>query len=204
MVGIDISEGMVERVVGEIHRRGLLGASAVRMDAESIDFPEGSFDFVLCGMGLFFFPGLDNALDGFLRVLRPNGHLAASTFRSVKDGKRERWQELRDAYRDHLRPANTLRKPTMSSDEEVRQTLLRSGFVDIEVVEKDPVFYYKDEEDWWQEQWATFRQDFLERLDANMIDHYRQRAFELLRQDKTERGIPWTWHLLYSKARKPS
>ena len=48
------------------------------MDAETLDFPESSFDAVLCRWGLMFLPDLAGALGRVHRVLSPGGSFAAS------------------------------------------------------------------------------------------------------------------------------
>src|SRR6476661_573536 len=53
--GIDLAEGMVQATNAEAERRGI--AARVRlMDAENLDFPDASFDRVLCGFGVMFWP----------------------------------------------------------------------------------------------------------------------------------------------------
>src|SRR5687768_13477137 len=80
VVGVDISAPMAEQTETEIGRRGLLNVHARQMDAEHLEFPDASFDCVLCGFALGFFPRLEQALDEFVRVLKPGGRLATSTW----------------------------------------------------------------------------------------------------------------------------
>ena len=47
-------------------------------DAHALPFPDGSFDAVLCQLGLMFFDDPARALREFLRVLRPGGFAAVS------------------------------------------------------------------------------------------------------------------------------
>ncbi len=58
VIGIDLAEGMARETQMEIQRRGLRQAEARQMDAEHLTFPNSSFDFVLCGFSLQFFPHL--------------------------------------------------------------------------------------------------------------------------------------------------
>ena len=79
-VGVDLAESMVRAANEEAERRGL-GTPVRVMDAEQLDFPDASFDRVLCGFGVMFFPHLDQALGEFRRVLKPGGRLGVSTWR---------------------------------------------------------------------------------------------------------------------------
>ena len=203
VIGIDISEGMIGQARSEVSLRGLANTKVLKMDAECLDFPDSSFDFVLCGLCLFFFPNLDQALTGFLRVLRPGGRLAASTFRAVEDARTKRWDELGDASKDSLKPVPTARTRKLGSEVEIRQVLSRAGFSEIKVMPQEETFHFNSEDEWWQTAWSHGNRGFLERMEANVIARYKKQATELIREEKTEQGIPDTWYLLYSDAQKP-
>jgi SAM-dependent methyltransferase len=47
-------------------------------DGQALSFPDGSFDAVLCSLGLMFFPAPAQGLAEFRRVLRPGGRVAVS------------------------------------------------------------------------------------------------------------------------------
>jgi ubiquinone/menaquinone biosynthesis C-methylase UbiE len=98
VIGIDLSGGMVRETSAAIHRLGLTHAKALRMDAEQLEFPDASFDFVLCGFSLQFFPHLDRALSEFRRVLRPAGRVVATTW-GPEDPSWSWYEDLRKAYR---------------------------------------------------------------------------------------------------------
>ena len=200
---IDISDGMVKETGNKVSRNGLANATVLKMDAERIEFPDSTFDFVLCGLSLFFFPNLDQALAGFLRVLKSGGRFAASTFEEVEDERRKRFQELKESYEDYLRPVPSAETKNLDSEEEMRQVLSQAGFVEIEVVSDKETFYYRDEEEWWETAWSHGYRAFLERMDADVLARYRKQVLELILEEKTNQGIPVTWHLLYSKGKKP-
>jgi ubiquinone/menaquinone biosynthesis C-methylase UbiE len=72
----DISPGMVTTLGRNARRLGLDGAvKAARADAESLPFPDASFDLVLGHAVLHHLPDLDRAFAEFHRVLRPGGRI---------------------------------------------------------------------------------------------------------------------------------
>jgi ubiquinone/menaquinone biosynthesis C-methylase UbiE len=85
VVATDISEAMVERVAAEAGRRGLGHVRAARMDAETLDLPEASFDVALCALGLMYVPDPGRALAEARRVLRPGGRLVAAVWGARKN-----------------------------------------------------------------------------------------------------------------------
>jgi ubiquinone/menaquinone biosynthesis C-methylase UbiE len=200
---LDFSTGMVKETGSEVSRDGLANATVLKMDAERIGFPDSTFDFVLCGLSLFFFPNLDQALAGFLRVLQSGGQFAASTLEKVEDERSKRFQELAESYKDYLRPVPSAEIKNLDSEEEMRQVLSQAGFMEIEVVSGEETLYYRDEEEWWETAWSHGYRAFLERMDADILARYRKQALELILEEKTDQGIPVTWHPLYSKGKKP-
>ena len=77
--GLVVMSDLAERalVLGKAKAPALL---AVAADAENLPYVEGSFDRVLCGLGLMFFPDEKLALAEIKRVLRPQGRLVASVW----------------------------------------------------------------------------------------------------------------------------
>jgi ubiquinone/menaquinone biosynthesis C-methylase UbiE len=76
VIAADLSEAMVEQA-----KRRLGSAENVSFAVEngqSLSFVDGSFDALICSLGLMFFPHPSRGLSEFLRVLRPGGRAAAS------------------------------------------------------------------------------------------------------------------------------
>jgi ubiquinone/menaquinone biosynthesis C-methylase UbiE len=80
VLGIDISGQMVAAAEQSARRRGLANVGFSRMDAESLDIPDGSFDVALCALGLMYAPHPEQALREMRRVLRPGGRLVAAVW----------------------------------------------------------------------------------------------------------------------------
>jgi SAM-dependent methyltransferase len=70
----DISPGMVSVLASNAERLGL-DVRAARADAESLPFPDGSFDLVLGHAVLHHLPNLSRAFSEFHRVLAPGGRI---------------------------------------------------------------------------------------------------------------------------------
>jgi ubiquinone/menaquinone biosynthesis C-methylase UbiE len=76
VVGIDHSAGMLERARAKASSDGLSSiASFQQMDAESLQFPNQSFDVVFSLFALLHFPTPLLALQEMYRVLRPGGRI---------------------------------------------------------------------------------------------------------------------------------
>jgi len=91
VVATDISQKMVDFTAQEAKRRGLSHVECMRMGAETLAFPDGSFDAVLCALGLMYVPDVAAALGEMGRVLTPGGRAVAAVW-----GARSRcgWAEI--------------------------------------------------------------------------------------------------------------
>ena len=67
---------MVDAARAEAQRRGLTNMQFRQCGADSLPFPDNSFDAVVSRLGVMFFPDPVAAMREMLRVLRPNGRLA--------------------------------------------------------------------------------------------------------------------------------
>ena len=85
VTGVDFAEEMVKISSSNIVRRDVLNADVRKMDAENLEFPDASFDCVLCGFGLGYITNIHRALQEIQRVLRPGCTLALSTWGEEKE-----------------------------------------------------------------------------------------------------------------------
>jgi ubiquinone/menaquinone biosynthesis C-methylase UbiE len=76
VLGIDISDGMLVEARRKAAAAGLHTVEFVSADAEQIDLPAGSFDFVFCASGLVMMRDIPRALRRWCRWLRPGGYIA--------------------------------------------------------------------------------------------------------------------------------
>jgi ubiquinone/menaquinone biosynthesis C-methylase UbiE len=72
----DMSPAMVERARARLGKA--TNASVSVEDGQALSFADGSFDAVVCSLGLMFFPDPARGLAEFHRVLRPGGWAAVS------------------------------------------------------------------------------------------------------------------------------
>lgn len=80
----DLSQRMVDMTAADAAARGLAHVDCRRMDAELLDFPDGSFDVVLCALGLMYVPDALRAVAQFRRVLARGGRSVAAVWGARK------------------------------------------------------------------------------------------------------------------------
>jgi ubiquinone/menaquinone biosynthesis C-methylase UbiE len=197
VTGIDLAEGMARETQVEIQRRGLKQAEARQMDAEQLTFPDSSFDFVLCGFSLQFFPHLDHALSEFHRVLKPDGHIAVTTW-GADDERWDWFEDLRTAYG----AAISLGSQSLDKPDEIQAWFSRAGFVDIQISTKEIDMVYRDEEEWWSVVWSISGRAGLEKLSSEELEELKAEAFEQVKAQKEADGFPYRLEALCTVATK--
>lgn len=76
ILGIDISEGMMEVGKLKVEKKGLTGrVSFQKQDCMALDLPDNSFDAAMVAFGIRNFEDLDKGLKEIHRVLKPGGQL---------------------------------------------------------------------------------------------------------------------------------
>jgi O-methyltransferase/aklanonic acid methyltransferase len=199
VIGIDLAEGMIDETRQVIQRQGLANLVVRRMDAESLQFPADHFDVVVCGFAIFFFPNQDQALAEILRVLKPGGTFATSTF-NEQDARWNAIEAVSEAYYKQLQPPPQVEIKRLKTRNEIIETLSTAGFEKIVIVEETREFYYRDADEWWATLWTHGYRSFLEMMDAPTLAAYQEEVFTLLDQIKTPKGIPETVQVFLTRA----
>ena len=147
VIGIDLSESMVEAAAAEITQRSVAG-QVLRMDAEQLEFANASFDRVLCGFGVMFFPSQDRALAECFRVLKPSGRVGVSTWKVTQV------DDLGAVL--HGLGLSSVRAPGWITESERLSALLQTAhFTDVQVIEASETFLYADLEQYWEAAMTT-------------------------------------------------
>lgn len=80
VLGVDLSERMVEAATRRAQAQDLANARFERMDGEALALPDACVDVALCALGLMYLPDWDRGLREMRRVLRPGGRFAAAVW----------------------------------------------------------------------------------------------------------------------------
>lgn len=126
-------------------KRGRERAAAERLevafregDAESIPFPDASFDVVLSTVGVMFAPDQEKAAGEVLRVCRPGGKIGLANW--TPDGFAG---ELGSLFGSYLPSSPDLKPPVLWGTEERLRELLGGGARDLRIARRSFVFRYR-------------------------------------------------------------
>jgi ubiquinone/menaquinone biosynthesis C-methylase UbiE len=213
VIGIDLSEIMVQETAKELARLGLSSNIEVRrMDAEHLQFPDESFDYVLCAFGIFFFPRLDLAISEFRRVLKPNGRIVVTTWEKSWD---EHWGWFDELLKTYLPPepetsepveSDSVSQPIFDTPEGLDAILNKAGFANIEIVFEETDFVYATEEEHWSSLWSHGARGSLEKIEqangADGLQRFKADVFTKTQSIKQTDGIHQLFPVLFASATK--
>lgn len=185
VLGVDLSSAMVDTARRDLARLDLPASVEVRVaDAEHLDVPDDSFDVVVCGFGVFFFPDPAGAVSEFRRVLRGGGRFAGSTF--VGSGGGYPW--IGDVIRA-IRPKAVMppRSPVATATGLV-ECLRDAGFVDVTTREVEARFVFSDLDAYLAWNRSTGTRRLLESLSDEEAAAYRRESAKRLEDHAVSGG----------------
>jgi len=169
VVGVDQSETMAARARQALAAAGAGNARVATGDAGALPLAAGSFDAVLCGLGVGFFTDLRRAVAEIARVLRDGGRFAWS----VAAGGGSEWAFLRRAYARFglLRMMTQARaaQDTGSMPAALDQAGLTPAAQERHVVQ----VRFAGFDAWWEWLMASGMREFINRLDQSQQSLFR-------------------------------
>ncbi|MBX7059356.1 MAG: methyltransferase domain-containing protein [Leptospirales bacterium] len=143
---IDFSEAMIVELQRGCREQGLSNVVAQQMDGQQLSFPDESFDLAFSMFGLMFFPDLQQGLREMLRVLRPRGRAAISSWGPIANSPLMQlmFGALRAA--DPQMPAPQSGIASLENPEFFREQLRLAGYIDIAIHSHAPIVAIADAE----------------------------------------------------------
>jgi demethylmenaquinone methyltransferase / 2-methoxy-6-polyprenyl-1,4-benzoquinol methylase len=103
ITGIDISEGMMQHGREKIKKLRLESLITLESgDAETVSFPDNTFDAIVVGFGVRNFEHLEKGLSNMLRILKPGGKLCVLEFSYPRNFPIRQFYNI---YFKHVTPA---------------------------------------------------------------------------------------------------
>lgn len=147
VVGIDLAPEMLARARKKLAETGFGHVEFRVGDTERLEFPDRSFDVVLCSSSLFFVPDMPAAVREWRRVLSPGGTVVFSSYElSFLQPLRGLWAEC---LRRHGANAGVLPIDRLAESGACETLLNEAGFTSIGVHSEQLGYHLASPEDRW-------------------------------------------------------
>ncbi len=184
---IDLAEDMIEEAIKNVDKMALANVDFHVMDAEQVEFKNNYFDAAMCAFGIFFLPDMDKALKNWLRVLKPGGQLAFTTFAG------NAFQPMAELFRTRMEKFGIVFENSawqrLDQQDDCRLLLENAGATDIRVVEKQMGYHLNTTDDWWAVLWNSGFRGYLEQLDAQQLADFRAQHLQEIAELLTDKGL---------------
>lgn len=137
VVATDFSSQMLEIARERAATLGLTNVEFMEADAERLEFPDGSFDIILCRWGVTSLPNPSNTLVVIRRMLTPNGSFATSVWETGPKGRPLASVATAVAREMFDLPSPPQGAPSLSGSarEALEKEMIHAGFKDVHVEE---------------------------------------------------------------------
>jgi ubiquinone/menaquinone biosynthesis C-methylase UbiE len=179
LVGVDLTEAMLDRAATEVRRRSLRGIELRTMDAHRLDFADNTFDYVLCSFAFLSLRHKRRALGEFKRVLAPGGWVCLLDAYGWFFQHDPRWTWQEDVLRSFGALPEAEARPYAPG---YLEGVLRTGGLEaIAMREQRFGLLFRDEQEWWRWMWSHGSRRLLEAVPDARLDELKQALF---------RGLP--------------
>ena len=186
ILGVDLSGDMVGLLQADIAARGLGHAEARVMDAQELEVERGSFDVVLASFVLHLLPEPERGAASVARALRPGGRCVAA----APAGGGPQWDFMGRIFGDYAGRAGHPMRVPFRPDFDLPATLTAAGLRVTRTRSERIVFFFADEQAWWDWGWTHGVRGVFEMLAPDDLEGMRRELFAELAALRTPAGIP--------------
>jgi ubiquinone/menaquinone biosynthesis C-methylase UbiE len=204
VIGIDISDKMLDVARKKATSEGLSNIEYRVGNAEALEFDNASFDSVICASSVFAFRDISGALREWHRVLKPGGTVA---FNSFGEGM---WQPIWKPLGERLSQYDGQPFPVLffiestNTPEKCRGLLKIAGFKEIEIATEQLDCRYPDTATYWQDITLSLVGPRLARMSPADLERFKAEHFSELESLYAGQDIVAKFPTHISIAKKPS
>lgn len=149
VVGVDLAAQLLAHGRRKAEQQGFSNVDFRVGDMAQLEFPEASFDAVICVFAIFFVPDMDRQVAELWRMLKPGGRLAITTWgpNLFEPARSLFWSAIRE-YRPDLERRYSPWDRVVDA-ESLRTLFKAAGTAEPKVFEEQAEQYLGTTEDWW-------------------------------------------------------
>ncbi|WP_052672287.1 class I SAM-dependent methyltransferase [Aliterella atlantica] len=202
VIGIDLAQDMLNVAQKNIKNAGLTNIDLQVGDGENLDFNDNNFDKVICASGIFFFPDMLAGLRDWLRVIKPGGIVAFSSFgESAFNPMRELYANRIQNYGVELPTARGFNR--LNTADKCSDLMQEAGFIDINTCQDQLGYYLRDLDDWWDIVLHTGFRHSLVQIEPEKLEQFKTEYLAEVEKLATDKGIWLDVPVIFAIGRKP-
>jgi O-methyltransferase/aklanonic acid methyltransferase len=201
VTGVDLSGTILQEADRAVCTAGLTNVELRKMDAEHLEFPDGTFDAVTCAFSLFLFPDIDAALREMHRVCRPGGFVGVSLFGKTPPPFDPGWPILLKQFMAYQKGV-IMPQQVAYSPHEVEALLGRVGFRSVATQSEANDIVFATLEDWWDFQFTVGTRLTIQSMDEETRRRFKEEYLGKLRPLLAPDGLHVSLGVIYAVARR--
>ena len=191
VIGVDIATEMLAQAHGKVESEQLTNVEFQIGDAEHLNFPEHSFDVVICSFGIFFLPEMLAGPRAWKRVIKETGVVAFSAFDETA------FQPMSDMFETRIREYGVTfpvpRRPffwqRLTTLEQCHNLLKNAGLEHIEGHNEQLGYYLRTPQEWWQIVWNSGFRGPVSQLTSEQLERFKSEHLGEVGRLANEQGI---------------
>jgi ubiquinone/menaquinone biosynthesis C-methylase UbiE len=186
VVGIDLSQNMLDRARQKIAKTNLNSIELRQEDAEKLSFNHNSFDTVICASGIFFLSDMLAGLREWQRVLKSDGIVIFSSFsKTAFEPMAEKFGAQIKEYGIEVTSA----KQWLDTPEQCLNLMQTAGLTDIKLQTEQLGYYLNSLDEWWELVWNAGFRIRLSQIPSEKIEQFKIEHLAEIATLMTDKGI---------------
>lgn len=183
VIGVDLSESMLELARNKAHESNLCNIEFKTGDMSQLHYHDKSFDAVVCVFGIFFMPDMESQVAELWRMVKPGGKLAITTWgEDFFEPAYGNWKKIVKSIRPDLYSA-FVPWDRISQTESLRKLMQDGGASNIKVVPEVGEQALSCLEDWWTIALGSGLRWTIDQLDKDQIRRVKETNLSWIEQN---------------------
>ncbi|MGZ4958368.1 MAG: class I SAM-dependent methyltransferase [Methylomonas sp.] len=200
VIAADLAERLIALAEAKAGTQKLENIEFRVADMLDLGYADDSFDAVVCVFGIFFVPDMNAAVKELLRMVKPGGRLAITTWgpNLFEPANSAFWQAIQTERPELHRAFNPWDR--ISEPDGLRQMLTQAGVQNIDILVESGTHPLNEPEDWWKIAMGSGYRGTLEQLAPDTFKRVRQSNLSRLFEEQV---TAIETNVIYATATKP-
>jgi len=200
VIGIDLSDGMLEQARAKAMGKGLSNTEFKQMDLDYLEFEAESFDVATSSFGLFFLEDMTAGLNNIASKVRQGGKIAISSF--MGDAFAPMSDMFVERYESTGREMPPLSWKQLATKELITEQFNKSNITKVEVHHEPLGYQMTSSQQWWDVVWNAGWRSFLNQLPEVELEVFKVEHLNDIEEVLGDEGVWFNTEVLIAIGEK--